>query len=139
MIRPSTAVWLAIVFCVGFVMFKVKYEVQDLDDKLAKVNREIAAEQDAIHVLKAEWSFLAQPNRLTELARRHLSLAPISTAQLGTLDQLQQIPMRPAAAPAVAAIPPSPALPAAGLRAAPVPALAGSSTAVAQAKTRTLR
>jgi cell division protein FtsL len=139
MIRPSTAVWLAVVCCVGFVMFKVKYEVQNLEEKLAKVNREIVADQDEIHVLKAEWSFLAQPNRLAELARRHLSLAPIGTAQLGTLDQLQQIPMRPAAAPVVAALPPSPALPAAGLRAVPLPALAGSSTAVAQAKMRILR
>jgi cell division protein FtsL len=137
MIRPSTAIWLAVVFCVGFVMFKVKYEVQDLDDQLAKVNREIATERDAIHVLKAEWSFLAQPNRLADLAKRHLDLAPISTAQLAGLDRIESIPMRPAALPAVAALSDSPAPPP-GAKPAPPP-LSGSSATLAQAKTRTIR
>jgi cell division protein FtsL len=139
MIRTGTVIWLGVVCVVGFTMFKVKYDVQELEDQLAKVNREIAADQDAIHVLKAEWSFLSQPNRLTDLAKRYLTLAPIGTAQLGTLEQLQSLPMRPGAAPAEAAAPvaaASPAPPAAKPAATP---LAGSSTNLAQARMRTLR
>ena len=140
MIRPSTAVWLAMVACVGFVMFKVKYEVQELDEQLVRVNREIAADRDTIHVLKAEWSFLAKPDRIAELARRHLDLAPISTAQLATLDRIQSIPLRDSAlpdAPGLANAPPP--MPPGAKPAPPRPLPADIVTTVAQVKTRTLR
>ena len=94
MIRPATALWLVLVACVGFGMFEVKYAVMDLEDTLAKTNRAIVTDQDAIHVLKAEWSYLSQPSRLEELSHRFLDLAPMSTAQLGQIDTIR---MRPAA------------------------------------------
>jgi hypothetical protein len=100
MIRLSTILWLILVSAAGFGMFEVKYAVMDLEDTLAKTNRSIVADQDAIHVLKAEWSYLSQPSRLDELSRRFLDLAPMRTAQLGQLDSL---PMRPAALPPLAA------------------------------------
>ena len=36
--------------------FKVKYEVQALEGRMNRINREVLADQQAIHVLKAEWS-----------------------------------------------------------------------------------
>ena len=105
MIRPGTLLWLVIVGLVGFGMFKVKYEVMQLEDELTRTNRAIVTNGDAIHVLKAEWSFLSQPSRLDELSRRYLELAPIGTAQLGRLDA---VPLRPSANPLVAAITPPP-------------------------------
>jgi cell division protein FtsL len=95
MIRLATVLWLVLVAFVGFGMFKVKYEVMDLEDELARANRAIVTDQDAIHVLKAEWAFLAQPSRLAELSRRHLDLVPLGTAQLGQIDA---IPLRPGGA-----------------------------------------
>jgi cell division protein FtsL len=139
MIRTGTAIWLGVVCVVGFTMFKVKYDVQELEEQLGRVSRAIATDQDAIHVLKAEWSFLSQPNRLTDLAKRHLELAPIGTVQLGTLEQLQTLPMRPGAAPAEAVAPVATAAPALPAAKPAEPSLAGSSTNLAQAKTRTLR
>ena len=96
MIRLGTALWLVLVAFVGFGMFKVKYEVMDLEDALARANRAILADQDAIHVLKAEWAFLSQPSRLADLSRRHLDLVPLGASQLG---QIATIPLRPTAVP----------------------------------------
>jgi hypothetical protein len=96
MIRLGTALWLVLVAFVGFGMFKVKYEVMDLEDALARANRAILADQDAIHVLKAEWAFLSQPSRLADLSRRHLDLVPLGTSQLG---QIATIPLRSSAVP----------------------------------------
>ena len=96
MIRLGTVLWLVLVAFVGFGMFKVKYEVMDLEDELARANRAIVADQDAIHVLKAEWAFLGQPNRLAELSRRHLDLVPLGTTQLG---QIGAIALRQGAVP----------------------------------------
>lgn len=104
MIRLSTVLWLSLVAAVSFAMFEVKYAVMDLEDQLAKVNRTIVADDDAIHVLKAEWSYLAQPSRLDDLSKRFLALGPVGTAQLSTIES---IPMRPAP-PAVAELGPAP-------------------------------
>jgi cell division protein FtsL len=101
--------WLVLVAFVGFGMFKVKYEVMDLEDELARTNRAIVADQDAIHVLKAEWAYLSQPSRLAELSKRHLDLVPLGTAQLG---QINAIPLRPTAVPLAGAAPATPAPPA---------------------------
>ena len=107
MIRPSTALWALCVMLVGYALFQVKYEVMAQEDELARLNRQIAESREAVRVLNAEWSFLTQPTRLAELARRYLTLVPIGTAQLGSI---AAIPLRnadpqiaPPAPPAAAA------------------------------------
>jgi hypothetical protein len=112
MIRPSTALWAACVVLVGYALFQVKYEVMAQEDELAHLNRQIGESHEAVRVLNAEWSFLTQPARLSELAKRHLNLVPIGTAQLGSI---AAIPLRNAAEPApppAAAAPPASAAPA---------------------------
>lgn len=92
MIRPTSAILLILAAAAGGALFHVSFEVSALDDRLAALNRDIKSDREAIHVLRAEWSFLNQPERIEELARRHLDLSPVSGTQLtgaGTL------PVRP--------------------------------------------
>ena len=96
MMRSSTFLSLILVCGLGFGLFKVKYEVQSLEEDLAKINRQIATDQDAIHVLKAEWSYLTQPVRIGDMAARHLALQPVTAAQMGSFDQLPLKSDRPA-------------------------------------------
>lgn len=106
MIRPVTLFWIALAGCVGYGLYHLKNEVQSLEDQLFHVNRTILAEQEAIHVLRAEWSYLNQPARLQALASRHLDLQPTKPNQLGTVASLP--PLQPEAAPpALAAVPPA--------------------------------
>ena len=88
MMRSSTFVALILVCGLGFGLFKVKYEVQSLEEELGKINRQTVTDQDAIHVLKAEWSYLTQPVRIGDMAARHLALQPVTSAQMGSFDQL---------------------------------------------------
>ena len=112
MIRLGTLLWALLVGISGYAMFQVKYEVVQLEDELARVNRQIAGGREAIRVLNAEWSFLNQPARLDQLAKRHLNLGPIGTNQVGRLDTLpRRSPTPPAAAVAAAAPSPAPSLP----------------------------
>ena len=128
----STFLWLTLAIVVGFGLFHVKYQVQDLEEELARLNAAILKEQQQIHVLRAEWSYLNTPSRLEELAARYLDLGPVETAQIGSVSSL---PWRPAsrsrAAPAGTGIKPgSPAKkrpPGPTLR--PRPALAHTSEA----------
>ncbi len=97
MTRISALLWLLLVVGSGFATFKAKYAVQDLEDQLHRVQKQTVAEQQEIRVLNAEWTYLTQPERLADLNRRFLSLAPVTTKQLQT--GIEDIPMRPPPAP----------------------------------------
>ena len=119
MIRFASLLWLALVAVTGFATFKVKYAVQDIEEELNKVRRQTIAEQQEIHVLRAEWTALTQPERLADLNRRFLSLAAVTPKQLQ--HKIDEIPLRlvPEPEPVIAAAPaPEPAAPATAVAAA---------------------
>ena len=121
MIRLGTVLWLLLVAASGYAMFQIKYEVMKLDDELARINRQIVASRESTRVLGAEWSFLNQPDRLDRLAKRYLSLKPIATAQIGSIDSLPRRSPVPPAAVAVAAPLPASSQPAAASWLAAIP------------------
>jgi hypothetical protein len=135
MIRPSTALFAAAVILVGYAMFQVKYEVQQQEETLTRLNRQIGDSREAVRVLDAEWSFLTQPARLAELAKRYLALTPIGVAQLGTI---AAIPLRNPEAQAAPTPPTTPALPQAARPVPPHPP-AGARAEFATFKTSTAR
>ena len=92
MMRLSTLLWALLVGVSGYAMFQVKYEVQQLEDQARHLTHDIGAGQEQIRVLGAEWSFLNQPTRLEQLAKRHLSLGPIGTQQIGRIELLRGDP-----------------------------------------------
>jgi hypothetical protein len=97
MIRAATILWVALAALVGVGLFQLKHEVQALDEELVRLNRQIAEEHRTIHVLKAEWSYINQPQRLERLAQRHLDLVPMMPQQI---TRLGDVPRRPPAPPA---------------------------------------
>ena len=88
MIRRSSLVALAIIAALGFGIFQLKYAVRALEAELAQLNRSILIEQEAIHVLGAEWSYLTRPVRIRELSGRHLRLQEMSETQVSYLEDL---------------------------------------------------
>ncbi|MFN8726841.1 MAG: hypothetical protein ACK5XB_14995, partial [Rhodospirillales bacterium] len=88
MIRLATLLWIAIAGVMGYGLYQLKHEVMSLEAELGRVNRQIVREQENIHVLRAEWAYTNQPQRLQALAQRHLDLAPMSPRQFGRLDNL---------------------------------------------------
>jgi hypothetical protein len=103
MIRLGALFWLVLVVAAGFVTFKVKYAVQDIEDELNRVRKHTIAEQQEIRVLTAEWTYLNQPERLAELNRRFLQLARVGTKQLQRT--IEDIPFRPLPVPSPSAPP----------------------------------
>ncbi len=74
-------------------VYRIKYDATLHSEHVAKLKRQIATETDAIAVLKAEWSFLARPDRIQAFALRHLELKPLRREQTILLASL---PARPA-------------------------------------------
>ena len=93
MIRLGTLFWLVLVSTTAFAMFGVKYQVQALEDELARTNRATAAEEHELRVLDAEWAYLTRPATLEAMNRQFLSLGPIATKQLHAT--AADIPLRP--------------------------------------------
>jgi hypothetical protein len=97
MIRLATFVWLALLTMIGVGLYQVELGVLAKDSELKQINRQIDANREATHVLEAEWSYLNDPTRLADLARRYTDLAPATPTQIAGFDRL--LPRPPAGAP----------------------------------------
>jgi hypothetical protein len=82
MIRISAIVWVVVLALLGIGLFQVKYNVQSQERELREVRKQIEANYSAMHVLEAEWSYLNDPLRLADLARRHTELVPTTPSQI---------------------------------------------------------
>ena len=95
MIRRSTLFISLLAVITGIALFVVKYQVQDLEGTLTHINRKISGHRQAVHVLKAEWSHLNEPNRLRYLTARYLDLGPLENIQFTRSSDLsKQLMMR---------------------------------------------
>ena len=93
MIRLGPFLWLALIALASIGTFQLKYRVQAQEQELTRLDRQIQRDRDSIQVLHAEWAHLNDPGRLSDLARRHLDLAPVAGVQIVNFDTL---PARPA-------------------------------------------
>jgi len=88
-------------------VYKIKFDATVQAERVAVIRGEIKRERDQIASLRAEWSRLDNPARIQDLAKRHLKLKPLDTAQYETLEKL---PVRP-----VEVVPPAAEDPIAGI------------------------
>jgi hypothetical protein len=84
----GTLFWILLAALVGFGLFQVKYKVQTLENDLRRLNANITAEQEQLHVLRAEWAYLNHPLRLEELSARHLLLRRPTIDQIRALNTI---------------------------------------------------
>lgn len=111
--RTVTLTALVLFGLLSIGLYLIESEVEQQHRRLGRLDAEMEQEQKNLQVLRAEWSYLNQPERLQELAAAHVDrvgLRPIAPAQIGRLDEL---PMRPE--------PPDEAGPAAGGQMAGLP------------------
>ncbi len=83
-----TLIWIFIIAGISLGLFQIEQEVQQREEELALLNQQILKDQEALHVLKAEWSYLNQPSRLEELNDKFLGLAPVTGWQITHLGDL---------------------------------------------------
>jgi cell division protein FtsL len=95
MIRMSSMFWGLLVILASAALYHTSYHVQSLQQELDDYNEQIAAEREQMHVLQAEWSYLAAPDRLQQLANKHLGMQRAKPYQVVTLQQLdQRLPLK---------------------------------------------
>lgn len=81
--KPAVVcLWFTLTILVAFGTFMMKNYVADLEKELNQINRKINDDVKSIHILKAEWSHLNNPERLRSLATKHISLEPVKPEQI---------------------------------------------------------
>jgi cell division protein FtsL len=89
--RQATALCLLLAVALAAVLLTVTHRVRGLEEELGSLRTSITAEQQKIHVLQAEFSFLAEPERLRRLAATHLGLVPVEPGQLTSFAALDEV------------------------------------------------
>ena len=60
----------------GAALLNVSQRVQHAEERLSAIKAEIAQEEDAVRLLRAEWAYLNRPGRLERMAQDFLDLLP---------------------------------------------------------------
>lgn len=89
--RLVEVVGLGVFMVLALTVYLLKAGASDERLEIARINRQILAEQTNLRVLRAEVAHLEQPERLGHLAEGYLGLAPIRAAQEINPEVLSQI------------------------------------------------
>ena len=90
-VRQATVLCMLLAGALGVMLLTVTHQVQGLEEELGRLHRDVATEQQKMHVLQAEFSLLVEPERLRRLASAHLGLVPVEPVQLGNFATLDEV------------------------------------------------
>ncbi|BCJ91420.1 hypothetical protein IZ6_21550 [Terrihabitans soli] len=87
---------LAVLMLIGAAatVYKIKYEATWQAVEVERLNRQIEREKVSINILNAEWAHLTRPDRIQNLAEKHLDLKPVDSRQRMALADLPLRPVR---------------------------------------------
>ena len=88
MMRIINFVLVVAVIGLSVGLYDIKYKAEEAVRHARQLEQRIANEQEAIRVLRAEWSYLNQPERLQELASRYTELQPLNAGQIGSFEDV---------------------------------------------------
>ena len=95
-IRLRTVAVFAMAGVTGAILLHTSQSVQRAEDQLAALKNSILQEQDSIKLLKAEWAYLNNPERIENLSRQYLDLKTPSsdaiTAQAADVPSSDALP-----------------------------------------------
>ena len=85
---------LGIAVMAGVSMFLLKYHVLDQEKELGKLRRQIMTDRRELHLLKADWAVLTDPQHLRELIRE-TGLKPLQAKQIVRPEDVENSPELP--------------------------------------------
>ncbi len=88
MIRWSMLVWMVVIVVSALMLYRVKYEVQNLRAQIAETQQELELEKESLHVVAAEWAYLNRPERLQALAGKYLSASGMTVEKIAEVESI---------------------------------------------------
>jgi hypothetical protein len=95
MLRSIDVVMIGLLLGGAAFTFKVKHDSEVAIEKVTKLQNEIKAEQEAIDILKADWSLLNDPKRLQALVQRYQEQLGIEQLDPQAIGSFAEIPIKP--------------------------------------------
>jgi hypothetical protein len=92
--RTTDIVLIAVMISAAAFTYKTKHDAESRYAEVRRLETQIRLQENAIDVLRADWSLLTQPSRLQRFAERfedELELVPLDPKQIGGFGE---IPMR---------------------------------------------
>jgi len=88
------SIWLLGAAITGIGLYGIAYEVEQMEKELAALEREIIEERNTIHVLEAEWTYLARPERVENLSGQFLPrMQGLTAERIGNFDDIPFMPL----------------------------------------------
>jgi cell division protein FtsL len=81
MIRALNAIALVVAAALAVALYIAKTQAQGAQERLESLQAQLAEERRQINVLAVEVAHLEDPERLRDLARRHLGFEPLDPAR----------------------------------------------------------
>lgn len=86
--RLSTFIFIIMIVVGAFMLYSVKYRVQDLRAQVVDTERELKAEKEMLHVVAAEWAYLNRPERLQSLANKYITSSRVTVDQVAEIEAI---------------------------------------------------
>lgn len=80
--RLVNVVAIGVLVASAVYVYSVKYQTIYWSEQIVKIRHNVEREQDAINMLRAEYAFLTQPERLQALADKQLDMQPLALNQI---------------------------------------------------------
>ena len=87
----SLLFWLGMVIVASLMLYHTSDRVNELGRQLRAINAQIDSEQQSLHVLKAEWVYLANPARVEAEVEGHLNLRPTDPKRVASLQSMSDL------------------------------------------------
>ena len=81
-LRIFALVYMACFAALSMGLYLVKYSVQNIQHDVVTARENLSREKESLHLLNAEWAYLNRPERLRQLADRHLDLVPLDSRRI---------------------------------------------------------
>ncbi|HEY8353121.1 MAG TPA: hypothetical protein VIK87_11295 [Sphingomonadales bacterium] len=92
MMRVLNLIAFILIVAAGTGLYQLKYNTQRLQQEVAALRQQIQADNEAVKVLRAEWTYLSRPDRMETLGQRYLALKPVAAAQV--ISSIEEIAFR---------------------------------------------
>lgn len=85
-VQFSILIWLVFISVAGGLLMQVSFAVENKNRELHKLEQQRDTYLDSLKVLRAEWAYLTQPQRLSQLNEKYLHLVPQKLGQIVTAE-----------------------------------------------------
>lgn len=99
MFRTADFIFVGLVLIAATVTYIVKYGAEIEHGNIAKLQREINVEKEAIDILNANWALLTSPQRIQALNKRYSDELKLKNLEPEQVISVEKIPLKAIVAP----------------------------------------